>query len=211
MMTEKGRVLERLLSGQFICQVSDETSWRQLKQPAFAEAINDMLAPLNRVLATAADGNVFYTAYQSLGDPERRHLGQQFQEIASQLRPLTEWLLLVQSTTGQDAPMSEGSPLRLTELQTVIEDTPALAEHLARLARYRLFNSTSPQPDQQLRQIFKRLTEMGYLIKPNPERLVFLATGKIDYLFEVIRFIDESENLQLAERAESAHQQDSLL
>ena len=31
MMTEQGKVLSALLNGQFICQVSDEDSWRFLK------------------------------------------------------------------------------------------------------------------------------------------------------------------------------------
>ena len=44
-----------------------------------------------------------------------------------------------------------------------------------------------------------------------PDNQIYLATGKIDYLFEVIRFIDDSENLQLAEQAEEAIKQGDLL
>lgn len=53
--------------------------------------------------------------------------------------------------------------------------------------------------------------DLGYLLKPNPEKQLFIATGKIDYLFEVLRFIDDAENLSLSQQAEMAAKQESLL
>ncbi|WP_100655996.1 hypothetical protein [Alteromonas flava] len=211
MINEQGRVLTHLLEGQFICQVSDEEAWRYLKQSANRDAIEPHLNLLNRTLATTVEGDVFYAAYQSLGESERKFVGTQFQEVAGSLRPLVDWLLLVQQANGSDVPVTMGTPIRLAELQTIIEDTPAFAEQLEKLSRYRLFNSTSTQTDGQLKQVFKRLTDLGYLLKPNPEKQIYLATGKLDYLYEVLRFIDETESLSLAEQAQSASQQGSLL
>ena len=104
-----------------------------------------------------------------------------------------------------------GNAIRLNELQSTIEDTPAYAEQLEKISRYRLFGSTSVNLDGQLKQVFKRLTDMGYLLKPNPEKQIFLATGKVEHLYEMIRFIDETESLSLSEQAEAAIQQGSLL
>ncbi|WP_100643950.1 hypothetical protein [Alteromonas facilis] len=211
MMTEQGRVLSSLLEGHFVCQVSNEEAWRYLKQAANREALEPHLNLLNRTLASTVDGDVFYAAYQALGEGERKAIGSQFQEVASSLRPLVDWLLLVQQANGSDVPVTMGTPIRLAELQTIIEDTPAFAEQLEKLSRYRLFGSTSTQTDGQLKQVFKRLCDLGYLIKPNPDKQIFIATGKVDYLYEVLRFIDETESLSLAEQAESASQQGSLL
>ncbi|MBT0585126.1 condensin complex protein MksE [Alteromonas oceanisediminis] len=211
MMTEQGRVLTQLLSGQFICQITDEASWRFLKNNANRNAIEPHLALLNRALSTTAEGDVFFASYDSINDSERKHLGAQFQEISSNLRPLVDWLLLVQQAQGNDIPIGMGSPIRLTELQSTIEDTPAFTEQLEKLSRYRLFGSASTQTDGQLKQVFKRLHDLGYLAKPNPEKPIYIATGKIDYLYEVLRFIDETESLSLTEQAEAATSQGSLL
>ncbi len=211
MITEQGRILESLLAGNFICQISDDDGWRFLKTTGNSEKIETQLNLLNRTLATGADGDVFYAAYQTLGDNERKILSAQFQEVSSHLLPLVEWLLLVQQASGSDVPVSQGSAIRLTELQASIEDTPAFAEQLAKISHYRLFGSTSSSADGQLKQVFKRLTDLGYVLKPNQEKQIFIATGKIEYLFEVIKFIDETEALSLAEQAESAVQQASLL
>ena len=64
--------------------------------------------------------------------------------------------------------------------------------------------------DAQVKQLFKRLKEHGYLLQPHAERQVFIVTGKIDYLIEVVRFIRDEENLPIdAEREEGA--QEALL
>lgn len=211
MMTEQGRVLSKLLGGVFICQVTDEDAWRYLKTSDNAQQIEPHLNLLNRTLATTGEGDVFFAAYQTITDDERKVLTQQFQETTSGLVPLVEWLLLVQQASESDVPVTMGSALRLNELQSVIEDTPAYAEQLEKISRYRLFNSSSVNLDGQLKQVFKRLTDMGYLFKPNPDKQIYLATGKVEHLYEMIRFIDETESLSLSEQADAAVQQGSLL
>lgn len=211
MMNEAGRVLSLLLEGKFICQVTDEEAWRYLKRRDNVQTLEPHLALLNRSLATTADGEVFFCAYTTLGDAERKVLQQQFQDIASNLIPLVEWLMLIQQASESDIPLTMGGALRLSELQSVIEDTPAYAEQLEKISRYRLFNSTSVNLDGQLKQVFKRLTDLGYLHKPNSEKQIYLATGKIEHLYEIIRFIDETESLSLAEQADAAISQGNLL
>ncbi|WP_338516868.1 condensin complex protein MksE [Alteromonas gracilis] len=211
MMTEQGRVLSALLQGAFICQVTDEEAWRFLKSRDKAAQLEPHLALLNRTLSTTAEGDVFFASYLTIGESERKVLTQQFQDTASNLVPLVEWLLLVQQANESDMPITMGSAIRLNELQTTIEDTPAYAEQLEKISRYRMFGSTSVNLDGQLKQVFKRLTEMGYLIKPNPDKQIYLGTGKIEHLYEMLRFIDETEALSLSEQAEAAISQGSLI
>lgn len=211
MITQQGQILEALLSGEFICRVNHETYYLFLKDPNHNLKIEAQLNLLNRTLSTAAEGEVFFASYLTLGETERKHLSKQFKETTTHLIPLVEWLVLVQESSGSDSPLIQATPIRLNELQTTIEDVPALSEQLTKISAYPLFNSTSKTTDGQLKQVFKRLTDLGYLVKPNPDKLIYIATGKIDYLYEVIRFIDDTEALSLTEQAESAMQQGNLL
>lgn len=209
MLSTRGQVIERLLRGEFICRTSDGDAWRFLKTPANREQVDDYLATLNRMVAAvggSGEGDVFFCAYRQLGEDERGVIGQQFRDVCAALSPLVEWLVLVQEAGAQDAPLTEGSALRLNELQSIVEDTPAFREQLARISHYRLFGSTSASVDGQIKQVFKKLCELGYLVRPNPDKQIYLGTGKLDYLYEVIRFIDESEGLDLEGRAEGAGQ-----
>ncbi|MCL1124283.1 hypothetical protein [Shewanella surugensis] len=203
-------VIELLLQGEFICRTTHEEAWRALQNPVSRERIEAYLNQINRTVSLAAEGDVFFCGYLQLGDKERKVISGQFKTICNSLTPLVEWLVLVQESSGQDAPLTQGATIRLTELQTRIEDTPAFREQLAKLSHYRLFGSTSSQSDSQLKLIFKRLLELGYLIKPNSEKQIYMATGKLDYLYEVIRFIDETEGLSLEAQAETATQKDLL-
>lgn len=211
MITEQGRVLELLLSGQFVCATTDEDAFRYLQSSANRELVEQQLHVLNRHLSTAADAEVYFCSYQSIGDAERKTLASQFNEVSSHLLPLIEWLLLVQESMGTDVPLTQGSLLRLQEIQTVVEDTPAYAEQLAKISRYAMFGSKANELDSQLKLIFKRLVEFGYLVRPNMDKQIYCATGKIDYLFDVLKFIDETENLSLSERADDAISQSNLL
>ena len=197
MITEQGRVLELLLSGQFVCATTDEDAFRYLQSSVNRELVDQQLNVLNRHLSSAADGEVY--------------LATQFNDISSHLLPLIEWLLLVQETMGTDVPLTQGTLIRLQEVQTVVEDTPAYAEQLGKISRYAMFGSKANELDSQLKLIFKRLVELGYLVRPNMDKQIYCATGKIDYLFDVLKFIDETENLSLSERAEDSINQSSLL
>ncbi|MCS6118170.1 hypothetical protein G3444_04465 [Shewanella baltica] len=205
-----GALIELLLKGEFICRTTNEEGWRALKNSSTRERVEGYLNQINRTVASAAEGDVFFCGYLQLGDSERKVISSQFKDICQALIPLVEWLVLVQEASGQDAPLSEGAPVRLTELQSRIEDTPAFREQLAKLSQYRLFGSASTNSDAQIKLVFKRLVELGYLVRPNAEKQIYIATGKLDYLYEVIRFIDETEGLSLEAQAETATQRDLI-
>ncbi len=206
----QGAVIESLLCGEFICRTSNEEAWRILKSSSSRESIEQYLNQINRTVASAGEGDVFFCGYLQLGESERKVISSQFRDICNGLIPLVEWLVLVQEASGQDAPLSEGAAVRLNELQMRIEDTPAFREQLAKISHYRLFGSTSSQVDVQIKLVFKRLVELGYLLRPNAEKQIYIATGKLDYLYEVIRFIDETEGLSLEAQAETAVQRDLI-
>ncbi|MCR4536525.1 hypothetical protein OCF84_16990 [Shewanella xiamenensis] len=205
-----GAIIELLLKGEFICRTTNEDGWRALKNNSTRERVEAYLNQINRTVASAAEGDVFFCGYLQLGESERKVISSQFKDICQALIPMVEWLVLVQEASGQDAPLSEGAPVRLTELQSRIEDTPAFREQLAKLSQYRLFGSTSTNSDAQIKLVFKRLVELGYLVRPNVEKQIYIATGKLDYLYEVIRFIDETEGLSLEAQAETTTQRDLL-
>ncbi|MCE9679345.1 hypothetical protein LZP69_09175 [Shewanella sp. AS1] len=206
----QGAVIESLLRGEFICRTSNEEAWRALKSGTMRGNVEQYLNQINRTVACAGEGDVFFCGYLQLGENERKVISSQFRDICNALIPLVEWLVLVQEASGQDAPLSEGAAVRLNELQSRIEDTPAFREQLTKISHYRLFGSTSPQVDAQIKLVFKRLVELGYLLRPNVEKQIYIATGKLDYLYEVIRFIDETEGLSLEAQAETAIQRDLI-
>ncbi|MBR9923833.1 MAG: hypothetical protein GYB28_02430 [Gammaproteobacteria bacterium] len=209
-MIEHGPLLERLLAGEFVCAISDDNAFRHLTNEETRDAIDDYLRPLNRRLASNDEGSVYFLAWRQLNEAAREQLSRQLSDTVNSLLPLLEWLQLVQEALGRDTLAAPGDVLKPAEFSAKCEDNQSLRERLERLATDSFFGSQSDQLDAQVKQLFKRLKEHGYLLQPHTERQVFVVTGKIDYLIEVVRFIRDEENLPIdAEREEGA--QEALL
>ena len=207
-LIQHGLLLERLLSGAFVCKVSDEEAFRHLQDEATRDAINEYLQPLNRRLASNPDASVWFLAWRELTTDAREQLSNQLSQIWNSLMPLLEWMQLVQEALGRDTVLTAGEILKPAEFVLRSEDNHSLRERLNRLAADRFFNSQSDDLGNQVKQIFRRLKEQGYLVQPHADRQYFYVTGKIDYLLDLVRFIRDEENLPIEDEAP---QQEALL
>ena len=200
-MIEHGPILEKLLRGEFICAVTDEHNHHKLQSEALREDLNHYLRPLNRRIAQSDDGAVFFLAYKDITNEAREDLSAQFSQTIQSLLPMLDWMLLVQESLGRDGVMSAGDTIKLQEFALKVEDNQSLRQRLEQLANDRLFKSNSDQLDMQIKQVFRRIKELGYLHQPHKDRQVFYVTGKVDHLIELVRFIKDEENLPLEEDA----------
>lgn len=208
-MIEHGPLLERLLAGEFVCAVSDDSAFRRLADEQTREQIDIYLRPLNRRLATNPEGSVYFLAWRQMNDAARDQLSRQLGDTLGSLLPLLEWLQLMQEAVGGDAVVAPGDVLKPADFSSRCEDNQSLREHLERLATGSFFGSQSDQLDAQMKQVFKRLKEHGYLLQPHADRQFYVATGKIDYLVDLVRFIRDEENLPIDDDAPAV--QETLL
>lgn len=206
-MLQHGPLLERLLAGDFICRITDEDAYRHLSLEQTQQDINHYLRPLNRRLVSNDDQSVYFLGYYELSKEAREQLSQQFAQTVQSLLPLLEWLQLVQESLGRDSALTAGDTIKLQEFVLRTEDNQSLRQRLNTLASDRFFNSQSEQLDSQVKLIFRRLKEHGYLLQPHADRQYYIVTGKIDYLIDVIRFIRDEEHLPV----EDTPQQEALL
>lgn len=196
-MIEHGPLLESLLAGASVCQISDEEAFRRLQDEVVREELNHFLRPLNRRLAQSQDGSVFFLAYQELNSTAREHLSKEFKQTIQSLLPLLEWMQLVQESLGRDGALSAGDIIKFQEFALRTEDNQSLRQRFSQLASDRFFKSSSDNLDQQLKQVFKRLKDTGYIYQPHKDRQVYFVTGKIEQLIEMVRFIKDEESLPL--------------
>ncbi|WP_028303127.1 condensin complex protein MksE [Oceanospirillum maris] len=206
-MIEHGPLLERLLAGDFICEISDSDGFRHLNNEQTQLAINHYLRPLNRRIVSNDERSVYFLAYHELTPDAREHLSSQFALTVQSLLPVLEWLQLIQETLGRDSALTAGDTIKLQEFVLRTEDNQSLRQRLNTLATDRFFNSQSEALDQQVKLIFRRLKEHGYLRQPHGDRQYYIVTGKIDYLLDIIRFIRDEEHLPV----DDAPAQESLI
>jgi hypothetical protein len=196
-MIEHGPLLERLLEGEFICAVTDEHSFNKLQNVELVHDLNHFLRPLNRRVAKNDDGSVYFLAYCELTQNSRQHLSQQFASTVQSLLPMLEWMQLVQEALGRDGALSAGDTIKLQDFESKVVDNQSLSQRLAQLANDKVFKSTSDKPDMQIKQVFKRIKELGYLHQLHKDRLFYIVTGKVEQLIELVRFIKDEEHLPI--------------
>ncbi len=208
-MIQYGPLLEQLLAGGFVCAISDSHNHERLQDEAVRTRLDQYLRPLNRRLASSADGSVWYLAWLELDQTLRDELSQQLRETLDSLMPMLGLMQLVQDTTGSDRVISAGDVLNRHDIASRIENNPSLRQQLQLLCNTRLFQSQSEDVAGQLKLVFERLRQLGYLLQPHKDRLHFIVTGKIDYLLELVRFIQEEERIPIDD--EPVMQQEALL
>lgn len=199
-MISHGPLLERLLAGDFICQINDSDAHRRLSDATVQESFNHYLRPLNRRLVSNDEQSVYFLGYHELNPAARDHLSSQFSLTVQSLLPVLEWLQLVQETLGRDTALTAGDILKLQEFILRAEDNQGLRQRIQQLATDRFFNSKSDLLDQQIKLVFSRLKEHGYLVQPHGNRQYYRVTGKLDYLLDVIRFIRDEEQLPVEDQ-----------
>ncbi|WAR44167.1 condensin complex protein MksE [Methylomonas rapida] len=194
------QVAEALLSGHFICPTAYPDAFEYLSQASNADKINAFLKLLDRELFDL-DGELFYAAYTVVDDSNRPAIREAFSEVRSQLRPVVEWMDMVMTALGQDMPIRARDEIRLHQLLQALEHEPSLAEQLNRLTQLTLFKTSKTSVHDQLLWVLQKLEQTGYLARPNQQASMYIATGKINYLHQVIAFLNDAENLELDQHA----------
>ncbi|HKM26566.1 MAG TPA: hypothetical protein VJY57_03900 [Thiopseudomonas sp.] len=196
-MMQYSHLLEQLLAGGFICEVTDSHAFARLQDAEQRTAIDEYLRPLNRRLASNPEGSVWFLAWRELTQPVRDQLAQQFKETLDSLIPMLKLLQLTQETMGHENVLTANDILNRHDMAARIENNPSLREQLQVLAQTRFFQSQSEDVTGQLKQVFDRLRNHGYLHQPHKDRHHYIVTGKIDYLIDLTRFIREEENIYI--------------
>lgn len=195
-------LIEQLLSGAIICEVTAETLYKYLQDPIQQQEVDSYLRRIGRVLARTQDNAAYFAAYRTLSNTSvKNQIKKQFSEAMNELEPMVRWLRLAACAEKNGAVLRPGDSVRGSQLLQAIENAPALLDELARLSNMKLFFNNNTEPKKQLDFILKRLCNNAYLISKGASGSVFIATGKFSRLYEILQFIASHERLDPEEDA----------
>ncbi|MFK5948453.1 MAG: hypothetical protein QM500_06750 [Methylococcales bacterium] len=200
-------VTEALLSGEFICSTAYPDAFDYLSKTENFNKVADFLAQLERDLCVLEGEEIYYSAYTSIDDNNRGRIKDAFSEIRSQLRPVVEWMDMIMTAMGQDMPIRARDEIRLHQLLNMIENEPSLCEQMNRLTQSVMFKTNKTNITEQLSWVLQKLEQTGYLVKPNPQGALYIVTGKMNYLHQIIAFLNDAENLDLDKQLDEQNTQ----
>lgn len=202
-------LLKRLLQGEFICAITDETGFRFLQQTDNVQQVDEFLHRLQYRLSKTQNGLAFYAAYRKIDAGARRDIQRNFQQFRVELQPVVEWLEMMMACLHHDTALSPGDTLSFGALLQIIESNQALADRLQTFSRFKDFVSSDDAVKSRLEKLLRTLSQWGYLHLSNRDTLIYQVTGKLDYFYQALQFINEHEQLPITQ-AEDDVVQESL-
>ncbi len=202
-------VVKRLLQGEFICEISDEASFRYLQEADNSDQVGQFLQRLDYRLSRTQNQLAFYAGYRTLDSHARNDIRRVFQQFRVELQPVVEWLDMMMSCLNQDTALSPGDTVSFSSLLQVIEQNQAQADRLQSFARFKDFTSSDDSIKARLEKLLSTLQKWDYLNLANRDTLIYQVTGKLDYFYQALQFIKEHEQLPI-EQGENDAIQESL-
>ncbi len=202
-------IIKQLIQGEFICEISDESAFNFLQDAGQANVVDEFLSRLGYRLAKTQNELAFYAAYRQIDNSARSDIRKTFQQFRIELYPVVEWLDMMMACLNQDNSLAPGDTLSFSGLLQAIEQNQALADRLLSFAKFKDFAGSDDSVKARLEKLLSMLNKWGYLKLANRDMLIYQVTGKLDYFYQALQFIQEHEQISI-EQAEDDVIQESL-
>jgi hypothetical protein len=198
-------IIEALLQGQFLCQVSSPALYQELQDGDVQEKVKKTLASLGRELRHTENKEAYYCAFTDLSNPkDGRQIQSLFEQLRNQIAPVVHFLTLTMRIRNSDATLISGDTLEFHHLLSNIEAEPAYSIDLTQMGRYSLFKKAGSKSTNQdrLKVILEIMEKEGYLTLVNTQSAIYQVTGKMQYFYNCLEFIRDYEQIPLQEEAD---------
>lgn len=201
-----------LLQGEFICEVTHPQLYRWLREEQNREELSAYLSKIGRRLAETSGNLAYYAAWTRVGTEERAEVRRGFTTIKHMLRPVIQFLRLCMDATKRDSAPAVGERVEYHDLLRAVSENAHMLERLKDFAGLgKEFIGADASPKGMLDKVLVQMERWGYLVAVNSDKVAYRFTGKLDYYYEVVEFLDEHEGLGVSdEAAEQGQEQERL-
>jgi hypothetical protein len=196
------RTVFLLLQGEFICQVSHPDEFGFLENEASFEEVSRYLARLDRKIARTPHSAGFYLAFSHVGESERDAIKAHFQDFKGTIGPVVLFFQMVMRATGREDLLMPGAILESNVIMSKIDQDPGLRNELQNVALVSRATGADGAYRTMFDKLLTRLRTGGYLTVANSERGLYQVTSKLEYVLDVVRFLQENDPA-LSKSAES--------
>ncbi|EGR2848364.1 hypothetical protein O1B84_002201 [Vibrio cholerae] len=196
-MKPVSQVLESLLSGNFICPATDRDAYKTLKDDRTRREINQALMLMSRELQCTSRTSAYYVTYKTIEDHNRRQVSTLMSNVHGIIRPVVKFIATVSEAAQVETVMVGGDELNVPVLSAQIQSSPSLMNkldsiyRLPKVSRKKVRETAS----EKLDVVVEFLVKEGVAHLVNKERQLYVMTGKLDFVYELLDFIDMHEKV----------------
>lgn len=185
--------LKILAKGEFVCPVRYEAEYAALDAPAGREQAQQWLATVGYRLARLHDEGAFFMAYARVDSELRSQVRQELTTVRKRLDPFVRFFNVLREAQGSAPDLTAGYPVWVSHVSEAVRNSAALEQKLSDMDW--LIDGRAADGGATIKRVermFKLLEEGGYLVLTDPVGKGYSFTGKVDYLMQLISFVNEN-------------------
>lgn len=187
--------VELLLSGNFICGQTHHKAFAYLGDEQNFEEVETYLLKIGRKLKITETGSAFYLGYSDLTSPvSRQQVAKEFSIFRANLRPMIEFIQLVMNSNKTDMPLSVGDIISVSKVINQVESNELVRDIANSIVRTSNIKAGKDTTDK-VTNIFAFMEKHSLLVLGNKLDKIYAVTGVVDYVYEVLRYVDEREQI----------------
>lgn len=178
-----------LLEGRFVCRHSEPKAYAFLESEAGLADVNAWLSRVGRRVARTSGGSAFFMADIDGGASNPTPTKRAVETIRHEMGPALEFFRIALASLRTHDVVAPGYALRKTALDEAIDADPDLQTALRTLATRFQGVSGDGSNAKVSGKVIKQMVNAGYLLPANAEREIYVVTGRIEHLDDVIAFV----------------------
>jgi hypothetical protein len=182
--------LKRLAEGEFVCNIRFPDEYEVLSSPEGREKAEAWLGALGYRLCQLEEDGAYFMAYGHLDQEAKTKVRDEIRNLRDRLQPAVRYLETVRQLESRGAQLQPGSEVALSSLMETVRGSAPLERRLEQMKD--VFGSrTGEAAVDRLERILSLLEADGYLHLANPSHKVYVVTGKVTYLYQLLAFMAE--------------------
>jgi hypothetical protein len=181
-----------LLEGRFVCRHSEPKAHAFLETEAGLADIEAWLSRIGRRVASTSGRAAFFMADVDGGASNPAPTKRAVETIRHEMGPALEFFRIALASLRTHDVVAPGYALRKTALDEAIDADPDLQTALRALATRFQGVSGDGSNAKVSGKVIKQMVNAGYLLPANAEREIYVVTGRIEHLDDVIAFVADN-------------------
>jgi hypothetical protein len=187
------RVLKLLLAGEYICPVRYRMEFELLGDTSEREEVDAWLLSLGMRLARLGDEGAFFLAHDHIGQKEITQVKNELLKFRDEYGPAVLLLDFIRQADAGRVQLSPGEYIVLYQLEAAVSQSSMLETQLKGLLGVITNAAMRNTNHENLRRLLDHLARDGYVVLANKDTGAYQVTGKIEQLYAVLQFLDESK------------------
>jgi len=187
------RVLKLLLAGEYICPVRYRMEFELLGDTSEREEVDAWLLSLGMRLARLGDEGAFFLAHDHIGQREITQVKNELLKFRDEYGPAVLLLDFIRQADAGRVQLSPGEYIVLYQLEAAVSQSSMLETQLKGLLGVITNAAMRNTNHENLRRLLDHLARDGYVVLANKDTGAYQVTGKIEQLYAVLQFLDESK------------------